>query len=297
MAQQFDWQLVGAELLDRDPRPVLLLNMAQRVLRANRALVALLEPEFSPQLTHFADDWLGPAAREAFALNWRRAIDGNRERVQVRISRANFPVLATFELVPLTEGLRVTAVMLIAVEVLPDFPAAPITPASGLHYDIALDEKGQPQRLLQAISNGAQLKVDASQPCHLALFGRPAPCPACPLRNERTGATVAIESASGPFRANLLWARRRPGHATISVLQVGEEEYSALFRARVDALAMGARLSPRERSVLDLILMGRTLDDIATHEGITTRTTKYHQQNLLRKLGAESRHDLLRLLS
>ena len=40
--------------------------------------------------------------------------------------------------------------------------------------------------------------------------------------------------------------------------------------------------------------VGDTLD---LGDGITARTAKYHQQNLLRKLGAESRTDLFRLLS
>jgi DNA-binding NarL/FixJ family response regulator len=56
-----------------------------------------------------------------------------------------------------------------------------------------------------------------------------------------------------------------------------------------------ARLTEREREVLDLLLLGRTHEDIARLLGITERTSKFHQANLLTKLGAESRLDLLRL--
>ncbi len=56
-----------------------------------------------------------------------------------------------------------------------------------------------------------------------------------------------------------------------------------------------ARLTEREREVLDLLLLGRTHEDIALVLGISERTTRFHQANLLAKLGAESRMDLLRL--
>jgi DNA-binding NarL/FixJ family response regulator len=56
-----------------------------------------------------------------------------------------------------------------------------------------------------------------------------------------------------------------------------------------------ARLTEREREVLDLLLLGRTHEDIAQLLGISERTSKFHQPNLLTKLGAECRLDLLRL--
>jgi len=42
--------------------------------------------------------------------------------------------------------------------------------------------------------------------------------------------------------------------------------------------------------------MGRQLADIATALGISLRTVKYHQANILRKLRADSRVDLMRLI-
>lgn len=56
-----------------------------------------------------------------------------------------------------------------------------------------------------------------------------------------------------------------------------------------------ARLTEREREVLELLLLGRSHEDIATVLGISERTSKFHQSNLLVKLGAESRLDLMRL--
>jgi DNA-binding NarL/FixJ family response regulator len=56
-----------------------------------------------------------------------------------------------------------------------------------------------------------------------------------------------------------------------------------------------AGLTSREREVLELLLLGRTHEDIALVLGISERTSKFHQANLLAKLGAESRLDLMRL--
>jgi len=66
------------------------------------------------------------------------------------------------------------------------------------------------------------------------------------------------------------------------------------LRARVDRVA--AELSPREREVLDLLLLGRSHDEIGAALRIAPRTAKFHQANVLRKLGADSRADLLRVL-
>jgi DNA-binding CsgD family transcriptional regulator len=63
------------------------------------------------------------------------------------------------------------------------------------------------------------------------------------------------------------------------------------------ALADAAQLSERERSVLTYLLMGRSLGDIALILGISPRTVKFHQANVLEKLGADSRADLVRLIT
>jgi DNA-binding response OmpR family regulator len=69
-----------------------------------------------------------------------------------------------------------------------------------------------------------------------------------------------------------------------------------LLTARVRELADQSGLSPREREVLDLLLLGRTMDEIGVALSISPRTAKFHQANVLNKLGAESRLELLRLM-
>jgi DNA-binding CsgD family transcriptional regulator len=70
----------------------------------------------------------------------------------------------------------------------------------------------------------------------------------------------------------------------------------ALFEARTAEVAARANLSEREQSVLRYLVMGRALQDISTILGISVRTVKFHQANVLEKLGADSRVDLLRLI-
>lgn len=69
-----------------------------------------------------------------------------------------------------------------------------------------------------------------------------------------------------------------------------------VLRMKIAEVAAGAMLSPREREVLDLLLLGRTAEDVGIALNITHRTAKFHQANVLAKLGAASRHDLLRIL-
>ncbi len=68
-----------------------------------------------------------------------------------------------------------------------------------------------------------------------------------------------------------------------------------LVRRRIDELAAEMQLSAREREVLDLLLLGRSTDEIGVALQITARTAKFHQANVLQKLGAESRNELMRI--
>ena len=71
---------------------------------------------------------------------------------------------------------------------------------------------------------------------------------------------------------------------------------SELVDAKVARVAEACGLSDRERQVLQLLLRGRGLADIATMLEIAPRTVKFHQANVLQKLGADSRIDLLRVV-
>jgi DNA-binding CsgD family transcriptional regulator len=69
-----------------------------------------------------------------------------------------------------------------------------------------------------------------------------------------------------------------------------------LLTARALTLAEQSSLTNREREVLELMLLGRSARDIAAALRISHSTAKFHQANVLDKVGAESRFDLFRLL-
>ncbi|MGH7271600.1 MAG: helix-turn-helix domain-containing protein, partial [Polyangiaceae bacterium] len=69
-----------------------------------------------------------------------------------------------------------------------------------------------------------------------------------------------------------------------------------LVDAKIARIAGAGALSERERQVLTLLLRGHGVADIATMLQIAPRTVKFHQSNVLQKLGADSRADLLRVL-
>jgi DNA-binding CsgD family transcriptional regulator len=69
-----------------------------------------------------------------------------------------------------------------------------------------------------------------------------------------------------------------------------------LAREQLSSLANRHALSEREREVLDHLVRGRTVEDIGEALGITPRTAKFHQANVLAKLGIDSRVELVKLL-
>lgn len=297
---EFDWEFVGAVLLERERRPVLVLDLAGRIVRANRALLFFLEEGVRTHLVKFVDEWVLPDSRPPFLEAWARAMAGDRPRVAVALRPTAFHLEPVFELVPLTQDSLVRSVMMVMVDaVASGGPSLPLVPALGVLYEVSIDGEGRPERLLRALSPERLLKIDTTAPCY-RMHGKDRPCEDCPvngLRKENPSTVVRLVSHT-PFQAELLSARRvRDDVATVTIVPIDQRVYGGLVQARIEALAAKAKLTERERHVLALLLMGRTLEDVASAEGITARTAKYHQQNLLRKLGAESRTDLFRLLS
>ena len=139
--------------------------------------------------------------------------------------------------------------------------------------------------------------------CHELFWDRAEPCPSCPFLPPPPEDDDRVRSAVIGFTASdgalaIVVGRRASGDA-IRVVQhaVGDDLFGQLVDHRLERASSEARLSPREREALRLLMMGRSLREIATALSITVRTAKYHQANILEKLGADSRLDLLRLLS
>jgi len=79
-------------------------------------------------------------------------------------------------------------------------------------------------------------------------------------------------------------------------VSVSDNVLGALVQSKIRQIAEDADLTAREVEVFDLLYVGRATRDIAMVLDISERTVKYHQANVLRKVGADNRVDLIRLL-
>lgn len=102
--------------------------------------------------------------------------------------------------------------------------------------------------------------------------------------NRRASGTVPPARKSGKRTAGLSFEKG-----------TRREHYREVVRERVEEIVETFRLSPREREVFQLLLYGYMTDEIAGKLGVSQRTVKFHQTNLLDKLDADSRLDLFRL--
>jgi DNA-binding CsgD family transcriptional regulator/PAS domain-containing protein len=161
-----------------------------------------------------------------------------------------------------------------------------------------------------SLAPGEQWMVCAASPvrvherkrCFEIYADRDAPCSGCPLiplpkvgDHAARSSVVGPQNADGTFRLSV--ARRISStRARVVSVNAPEQLVTMLIKARIERLSREANLSAREREVLTLVLLGRSVAEIASALSISTRTAKFHQANVLHKLGAESRVDLLRIV-
>lgn len=135
--------------------------------------------------------------------------------------------------------------------------------------------------------------------CHETLFNLAAPCRGCPAlapRRPNAKSELAVLTTPGAGYRVALAEPLGDGRFRMHVLQLTDSLVSGLARARLDRRAQRAKLSTRELAVLELLLLARSSADIAHALGIRERTARFHVANVLHKLEADSRADLLRLL-
>jgi FixJ family two-component response regulator len=98
----------------------------------------------------------------------------------------------------------------------------------------------------------------------------------------------AMEFLTKPFRGQVLLDAI---HKAIDLDRVARREMARLteLRDRLD------RLTPREREVLERVVAGLLNKEIAAELGTSERTVKIQRGNLMRKMGAESLPDLVRM--
>ncbi len=285
-----NWEHLGSRLIERDWRPTAVLDRAGRIVRTNEALRFF----FPDQRTLTGRQWLAEGSREAFdeAL---RALGGARARVAVSFAASRIPIYAVLELERLSE--RDGAVLVTVVEGLTHPPGLPLLPVNSVVYEVEVRDNGLRRVLRHA--GRAQPSAAAGQPCWVQIFGRSSECPDCPVKRLDT-AHRATSVMLGPGRDSGLTVvsaeRRAKNLVGVSAFDVDAQTFSALMARRIDHLARSADLNARERDLLDSFLHGCTVEEAAGKTGISARAVKYHQQNLLRKLGVRTRQALCRLV-
>lgn len=280
------WDIVAHLLAERGEVPAFLVS--------DQAEASLVTPA--------AERALGLAAHQLLGAGWLEVLVGSEQLASARwqlhlaqsgaarnitigVNSAMGPALARFE----ARLIGRTGWTLLVLEELSSRAA---TSASG-DYDYEVScHAGQAPQLHKTYRLGV-----AAQPsngdCFRVLHGASAPCAACPL-NEHA-APQAVRRDDLTFELLSVSAAAQ-GLMRISVRAITHGQFTALRDARLRELALRARLSEREREVLTLLVSGAPLDEIATQIGIGLRTVKFHQSNVLNKLGADSRADLARLI-
>lgn len=169
-----------------------------------------------------------------------------------------------------------------------------------VHYRVQLAPASKRGRLLRVQTSGGVVARSSygGQPCWQYLHGRSAPCARCPVlgdgKSERGWTTLDADAADGGHQA--LHATAGASTAELRWLRLSPELFGLLCREKLQRLAHAARLSQQELRVLSLMADGFQSKEIASQLSISARTVKFHGTNLLRKLGADSRIGLLKLV-
>ncbi|MBV6422645.1 MAG: Transcriptional regulatory protein FixJ [Steroidobacteraceae bacterium] len=99
----------------------------------------------------------------------------------------------------------------------------------------------------------------------------------------------AFDFLQKPFRDDDLLARVQKALAR-------DAELRALLRTRHDTRARLATLTPRERDVLDLVVVGKANKVIAADLGLSQRTVEIHRARVMEKMDAASLAQLVRMV-
>lgn len=99
----------------------------------------------------------------------------------------------------------------------------------------------------------------------------------------------AVDFLTKPVEAAALLA------AIAAALDLGRA-LSAARAAEASVDARLARLTPREREVLDIVVEGRLNKQIAADLGVAEKTVKVHRARVMQKLGVRTVADLVRLV-
>jgi len=290
-----DWSAVALQLAERASIPAVLLSPQGEVLLVTPAAERALGWSYDSVGSSWIDRFVVHAAAAAARWFLEKTLSGAVRRFEIEILTPSGPATASFESCPVgsNEG---RGVLLLLEKVVTTRHNAP---SADYDYDYEVRELTSGSFTLGALwALGAERRKESGK-CYEVLHGRSSPCEPCPLRmpERDSSARAVVHPGAGAGEYLLTTARSTSTEtARISVRHLSMASFSTILTAKLDELSERARLSKRERDVLGHLIYGHPLEEIASTLGISQRTVKFHQTNLLQKLGADSRSDLMRLV-
>jgi DNA-binding CsgD family transcriptional regulator len=286
--------------LDLERRPAALLGLDGRVVVANSAMIVALHRSRQDFRGLRGDALFASECRAEVRRNLEVGTPGHELVFETTCEAANgLFVPVTMRLVTTAADATGRSAHVFTIVAFRGTDSAPVL-ATGVAYIVSADAATF-GKVLKAWGPALRGKPSPiGQQCCEAFCGT-AECRSCPVFAKGLGpegvTKVVSKQTKGKASFEVVSARTI-SNSEIAVTRwpVDSTLMSALVAARVSAICANAKLSDREAEILRLLLLGRSVADIAKELHIVARTAKYHQRSVLSKVGAESRFDLCRLL-
>lgn len=300
-----DWASVAKTLSEQGERPLALLDASGQVRMINRGMEkAFGFSRFEVEGKVWSSVYLArERASEARAL-LAAALTGTLPRYDITLrTKLGSQVRASLEFTLVGEGPS-QALLMAATRVLPVWHSDP-SAHSDRDYEISV-VGSRFGALGWLCASGSLVEISEHETrCYTLFHGLSRPCEDCPVLRRGTEAwprtlvrhrAPSHEPASASVFEVITVEEVDTTAVRVRVRHIDESLLSAIQDTKIQWLADRAGLSPREREVFGHLLLGRAIEDIAQLVGITCRTVKHHQASVLRKLGADSRADLMRVV-
>ena len=241
---------------------------------------------------NWIERYVEPAAADSARWYLNKAFAGALRKLELPLYTAQGKSVAHFDAQPV--GRDRDGVLLLLLERLVPIPRE----AASTDYDYEVDGVASGLLRLKKFRRAGVELGPREGPCFEVLHGRATPCADCPLlRSKDARAEDVVVRARPPLDYVVTtFTRQGDDEAHVAVRSLTMASLTAVLQAKLGELAERARLSKRERSVFGYLMDGRAVEDIANELEISPRTVKFHQANVLQKLGADSRTDLMRLV-
>jgi DNA-binding CsgD family transcriptional regulator len=278
-----DWSAVAFLFAERASLPAVLLN--------GRGEVLLIAPS-AEQTLGWVERYVLPSSAASARWFIGRALLGALRDFEIEVLTGKGVARARFNVHSVGRGDDVGVLLVLEALV----PSASEGALLDHDYEVQGIADGSFQlQTLWRLGTAAEKSVGT---CFEKLHGRSAACERCPITRGEAGHRAGVTVDAKPPNYYVVRTSEALGSdgARVSVRRFSTASLAAVMLVRLDELAVRGRLTSRERSVFGYLIEGRDIDDIARSLGIGARTVKFHQANVLQKLGADSRNDLLRLV-